>query len=87
MSVKLPIPISQTNLSYFPGPLMEQEVESGYNSLCETAEKYLNHSGYTIVELTELFSGLMAKNSFPDAISFIQSLQEHLIENDEDNID
>ncbi|XP_050513707.1 DNA polymerase alpha catalytic subunit [Diabrotica virgifera virgifera] len=57
-----------TQLSYFQHifdlsklskkPLMEQEIESGYSSLQDVVEKYLNHSGYSIIDLTDLFSML-----------------------------
>lgn len=37
---------------------MEQKVESGYHALRETVERYINKSGYSVVNLTELFSGI-----------------------------
>ncbi|XP_057659152.1 DNA polymerase alpha catalytic subunit [Diorhabda carinulata] len=39
-------------------PLMEEEIEKGYFQLQEVVEKYLNHSGYSIINLTELFEML-----------------------------
>lgn len=62
---------------------MEQEVESGYHALRETVEKFLNHSGYAIINLTELFSGFMARNTFTNLNSF----EENLIEEDDEEED
>ncbi|KAJ8955594.1 hypothetical protein NQ318_001424 [Aromia moschata] len=60
-----------TQLSYFQHildlsklgkrPVLEQQIESGYHALRETVEKYLNCSGYSVVNLTELFSGFLLK--------------------------
>ncbi|CAH0558363.1 unnamed protein product [Brassicogethes aeneus] len=44
-------------------PLMEDQIERGYTALRETVEKYLNHSGYSVINLTELFSGIFVKNN------------------------
>lgn len=62
---------------------MEQEVESGYHELCETVEKFLNHSGYAIINLTELFSGFMTKNT----LSSLTSLEDKIIEDDDEDED
>ncbi|XP_044750416.1 DNA polymerase alpha catalytic subunit [Coccinella septempunctata] len=57
--------------------LTDDLLENGYHVLKETAEKYLNQSGYSVVNLTELFSGFMIRDSqqpnriiddFPDIV-------------------
>ncbi|XP_045472031.1 DNA polymerase alpha catalytic subunit [Harmonia axyridis] len=48
---------------------MDDMVENGYHVLKETAEKYLSQSGYSVVNLTDLFSGfMMRENQQPDSI-------------------
>lgn len=62
---------------------MNQDVESGYYALRETVDKFLNHSGYAIVNLEELFLGLMTKNKFPD-LSSAEVSEEFIVNEDED---
>lgn len=54
---------------------VSDQIENGYRALKETAEKHLNRSGYSVVNLTELFSGFVVRgseqpksiiNDFPD---------------------
>lgn len=47
---------------------MEGDTEAGYHSLRETVEKYLNHSGYSVINLTELFSGFMVRSKGPHTV-------------------
>lgn len=63
---------------------MEQEVESAYYGLNETVEKYLNSSSYAIVNLTELFSGLMGRNKFPGMDTLVSTSLEVSPENDDE---
>ncbi|XP_018577548.1 DNA polymerase alpha catalytic subunit [Anoplophora glabripennis] len=49
-------------------PLLEQHVESGYHALRENVENYLNHSGYSVINLSELFSGFMIRNKQPGSM-------------------
>ncbi|KAJ8966095.1 hypothetical protein NQ317_008770 [Molorchus minor] len=65
-------------------PLLEQQVESGYHALRETVEKYLNHSGYSVISLTELFSGFMIRNKHPELIERDIRQPREFIEEDED---
>lgn len=55
---------------------MEQEVESGFSALRETVNKYLNHSAYAVVNLTELFSGLMARNKLQSLQCLVDTTQD-----------
>lgn len=41
--------------------MMEYDVHEGYIKLEETVKGYLNHSGYSFVNMCELFSGLKMK--------------------------
>ncbi|CAH1175786.1 unnamed protein product [Phaedon cochleariae] len=70
-------------------PLLESEVESGYHTLRETVEKYLNHSGFSIINLTELFSGFMIRNKNPSSLKSdlpnIETLVEEEIEDEEED--
>lgn len=64
---------------------MEQHIESGYHTLRETVEKYLNHSGYSIINLTELFSGFMIRNKQPELMDHdLELLREDIDDDDED---
>nr|XP_023025122.1 DNA polymerase alpha catalytic subunit [Leptinotarsa decemlineata] len=82
-----------TQLTYFQhifdlGKLnkgLDPDLESGYHSLRETVEKYLNHSGYSVINLTELFSGFLVRNKHPNTIERIDVSYEELENFDEED--
>ncbi|KAJ8971883.1 hypothetical protein NQ314_000496 [Rhamnusium bicolor] len=49
----------------------------------ETVEKYLNHSGYSVINLTELFSGFLIRNRHPELIENDIKQPMEIIEEDE----
>ncbi|KAL3282492.1 hypothetical protein HHI36_005675 [Cryptolaemus montrouzieri] len=62
---------------------MSDQIEEGYQSLREIVEKYLNHSAYSVVNLTELFSGFLIRDSQQPHMIF-SSFQEMDEEEDEE---
>ncbi|KAJ8980711.1 hypothetical protein NQ317_019205 [Molorchus minor] len=64
-------------------PLLGQQVESGYHALRETVEKYLNHSGYSVISLTELFFDFIIRNKHPELIENDIRQPSELIEENE----
>lgn len=46
-------------MKLFVGPLLEQQVENGFCILKETVGKFVMQSAYRIVNLSDLFSGIL----------------------------
>lgn len=52
-------PWKLTGGTFFVEIQIDSNVEAAFHSLCETAEKYLKSSSYSMINLSNLFSGFL----------------------------
>lgn len=64
---------------------MEQQVENGFNVLKETVSKFIKQSAYTIVNLTELFSGISKQKQVVHNVEIKKEIADNTEEQEEDS--